>query len=64
MARAIGPASAAVAVEYLGIPAAFGLNAASYLIFIAALVVIGPQAQQLAERPPSQLRASIEVLQQ
>jgi MFS family permease len=64
LARAIGPATAAVAVEYLGIPAAFGLNAASYLVFIAALLVIGPQAQQLAERPRSQLRASIEVLQQ
>ena len=63
LARAIGPATAAVAVEYLGIPAAFGLNAASYLVFIAALVVIGPQAQQLVERPRSQLRASIELIQ-
>jgi MFS family permease len=64
LARAIGPATAAVAVQYLGIPAAFGLNAASYLVFIAALVVIGPHAQELAERPRSQLRASVEVLQQ
>ena len=63
LARAIGPAGAALAVEYLGIPAAFGLNSVSYLIFIAALVAIGPQAQQLAERPRSQLRASIELLQ-
>src|SRR3954466_8471324 len=30
LARAIGPASAALAVQYLGIPAAFGLNAVSY----------------------------------
>ena len=50
LARAIGPATAALAVEYLGIPAAFGLNAVSYLIFIGALLYIGPQAQQLAER--------------
>jgi MFS family permease len=64
LARAIGPASAALAVEYLGIPAAFGLNAVSYLIFIAALVVIGPQAQRFVERPKSQLRASVELLQQ
>jgi len=64
LARAIGPASAALAVEYLGIPAAFGLNAVSYLIFIAALLVIGPRAQRFVERPKSQLRASIELLQQ
>jgi MFS family permease len=64
LARAIGPATAALAVEYLGIPAAFGLNAVSYLIFIGALLVIGPQAQQLVDRPKSQLRASIELLQQ
>ena len=62
LARAIGPATAALAVEYLGIPAAFGLNAFSYLIFIAALLCIGPQAQQLAERGVSHLRASVELL--
>jgi MFS family permease len=37
LARAIGPATAALAVEYLGIPAAFGINALSYLIFVGAL---------------------------
>ncbi|TML56120.1 MAG: MFS transporter [Actinobacteria bacterium] len=62
LARAIGPATAALAVEYLGIPAAFGLNAFSYLIFIAALLVIGPQAQELADRSVSQVRASIDIL--
>ena len=62
LARAIGPASAALAVEYLGIPAAFGLNAFSYLIFIGALLYIGPQAQQLAERGVSHLRASVDIL--
>jgi MFS family permease len=62
LARAVGPATAAVAVEYLGIPAAFGLNAASYVIFIVALLVIGPQAQQLADRSVGHLRASIDIL--
>jgi MFS family permease len=62
LARAIGPASAALAVQYLGIPAAFGLNAFSYLIFIGALLYIGPQAQQLAERGAGHLRASVEIL--
>src|SRR4029453_2424417 len=57
------PASAALAVEYLGIPAAFALNALSYLIFVGALVLIGPRPQELAERPAGgQVRASIDLL--
>src|SRR4029079_1542193 len=62
LARAVGPATAALAVQYLGIPAAFGLNAVSYLIFIGALLYIGPQAQELAERSASYLGASIGIL--
>jgi MFS family permease len=62
LARAIGPATAAVAVEYLGIPAAFGLNAASYLVFVAALLVIGPQTHEVADRSVGQIRASVELL--
>jgi MFS family permease len=62
LARAIGPATAALAVEYLGIPAAFGLNAASYLVFVAALLLVGPQAQQLADRSVGSIRASVEIL--
>ncbi len=62
LARAIGPATAALAVEYLGIPAAFGINALSYLIFVGALLLIGPQAQQLAGRSASHVRASVEIL--
>jgi MFS family permease len=62
LARAVGPATAALAVEYLGIPAAFGLNAVSYLIFIAALLVIGPQPQELADRSVGHVRASIELM--
>ena len=62
LARAVGPATAALAVEYLGIPAAFGLNALSYLVFIGALLVIGPQPQDRADRPASHLRASVDLL--
>jgi MFS family permease len=62
LARAVGPATAALAVQYLGIPAAFGLNAVSYLIFIGALLYIGPQTQELAERSASYLGASIGIL--
>ena len=62
LARAVGPATAAVAVEYLGIPAAFGLNAASYLLFVGALLLVGPQPQELADRTVSHLRASLDLL--
>jgi MFS family permease len=62
LARAVGPATAAVAVEYLGIPAAFGLNAASYLLFVGALLLIGPQPQELADRSVGHVRASLEIL--
>jgi MFS family permease len=62
LARAVGPATAAVAVEYLGIPAAFGLNAASYLLFVGALLLIGPQPQELADRTVGHLRASLDLL--
>jgi MFS family permease len=62
LARAVGPATAAVTVEYLGIPAAFGLNAASYLLFVGALLLIGPQPQELADRTVGHLRASIDLL--
>jgi MFS family permease len=62
LARAVGPATAALAVEYLGIPAAFGLNAASYLVFVGALLLVGPQAQQLADRSVGSIRASVELL--
>jgi MFS family permease len=62
LARAVGPATAALAVEYLGIPAAFGINAASYLLFVGALLFIGPQAQQLARSSVGHVRASVDIL--
>jgi MFS family permease len=62
LARAVGPAAAALTVKYLGIPAAFGINALSYAIFIAALVYIGHQEQELADRSVGHVRASIDIL--
>jgi MFS family permease len=60
IARAVGPAAAAAAVGGLGIAAAFALNAASYLIFTAALVLVHPRRQ---ERPESsRLRDSLSLL--
>ena len=62
IARAAGPAAAAASVEYLGIPASFLLNSASYLVFVAALLVIRPRAQETGERGSSRLRDSFQVL--
>ena len=62
LARAVGPITAALAVEYLGIPAAFGLNAASYLVFVGALLLIGPQPQEQADRSVSHVRASVAIV--
>jgi MFS family permease len=43
LARAVGPALAAVTVEGLGIPAAFGINAASYLALAVGVLVVRPR---------------------
>ena len=64
LARALGPAGAALSVHYLGIPASFALNAASYGIFIAALVVVRPRRQQRATREQSRVRDSFRLLRQ
>ena len=60
LARAIGPASAALAIATLGIPAAFLLNALSYLVLVVALLLIRPRPQQRAER--ATVRESLQLL--
>src|SRR5438046_5577603 len=62
LARAIGPVLGAASVAYLGIPASFLLNAFSYLVFVAALLVIRPRAQERASRESSRLRDSFALL--
>ena len=59
LARAIGPALAALAVHALGIPAAFGINSASYLALVVALLVVRLRAQERPPREESRLRASL-----
>jgi MFS family permease len=62
LARGVGPLLGALVIHELGISAAFGLNAASYLALIGALAVIqpAPQAPRPAQRP--QLRDTLRVL--
>jgi MFS family permease len=60
LARAIGPVLAAAAVAAFGIPVAFLINAGSYLVFVAALLLIHPRPQQRAASAP--LRESLTLL--
>ena len=62
LARAIGPALAAVSVKTLGIPASFAINSASYLLFAVALVLTRPRVQRRATRAEARLRTSFDLL--
>jgi MFS family permease len=62
IARAAGPVGAAASVEYLGIPTSFLLNAGSYLVFVAALVITRPRPQEKAPRESSRLRDALPLL--
>jgi MFS family permease len=62
IARAAGPALAALSVKTLGIPASFAINAASYLLFVAALAYARPRPQRLAGREEARLRESLRLL--
>jgi MFS family permease len=64
IARAAGPVAAAASVAYLGIPASFLLNACSYLVFVAALLVIRPRPQERAAAEDSRLRDSFRLLRE
>jgi MFS family permease len=56
LARAIGPALAALSVRTLGIPASFAINAVSYTVLAGALLVVRPREQRRASREESRLR--------
>jgi MFS family permease len=60
LARAIGPALAALAIATLGIPAAFAINGLSYLVLVAVLLVIRIRPQERVHAP--KLRESIQLV--
>ena len=62
LARAVGPALAAVSVAELGIPASFAINAGSYALFVAALSFVRPRPQVRAARAEAGLRESLRVI--
>jgi MFS family permease len=50
LARAVGPASAAVVIATLGIPWAFALNSVSYLLLVGGLLAVRPRQEERAEQ--------------
>ncbi len=52
LARIVGPAVAGLVISLIGTPAAFFLNAASYLAVIVSLYLMRPSELRLAERIP------------
>ncbi len=62
LARAVGPALAALSVRKLGIPASFGINAGSYLALVVGVALVQPEARQLARRGEASLRKSIRLV--
>jgi predicted MFS family arabinose efflux permease len=48
LARAVGPALAAIAIGTIGIAAAFAVNAFSYLVLVAALLIVRTRPQERA----------------
>jgi MFS family permease len=62
LARAIGPVLAAAVIARWDIGTAFAINAVSFLLFIAALLVVRPRPQELATGPRPQLRSTITMV--
>ena len=59
LARAIGPALAAVTVRTLGIPAAIAINSASYLALVLGLALVRARPQERPPRDETRLLASL-----
>ena len=51
LARAVGPALAALAIVTVGIPASFAINSASYLAIVVALLFVHARPQQRLPSP-------------
>jgi predicted MFS family arabinose efflux permease len=62
LARAVGPALAAVSVRTLGIPASFAINSASYLLLAAGVLAVRPRPRPRATRAETRLRESLRLV--
>ena len=64
LARAVGPALAALSVRKLGIPASFAINAGSYLVLVVGVLLVRPAARVLATRAEARLRESLKLVRE
>jgi MFS family permease len=64
LARAVGPALAALSVRKLGIPASFAINSGSYLVLVAGVLLVEPAVRELARRGEASLRESLRLLRE
>jgi len=58
-ARAVGPAIGGVLIATYGAEAGFAFNAASYVVIIVALIVIGPRLAATHREPSQSMRSAI-----
>ena len=64
LARAVGPALAALSVRKLGIPASFAINAASYLVLVGGVLVVRTAPRRRATRSETRLRESLRLVRE
>ena len=64
LARAVGPALAAVAVRTLGIPAAFAINSGSYLVLVVGAAGRAARAAGAGRRGEARLRESLALVRE
>jgi MFS family permease len=62
LARAVGPALAALSVRKLGIPASFAINSGSYLLLVVGVLVVHTEPRRRASRAETRLRESIRLV--
>jgi MFS family permease len=62
LARAIGPALAAVSVRTLGIPASFAINSGSYVLLALGVLIVRPRPHRRAGRGEARLRESLRLV--
>jgi predicted MFS family arabinose efflux permease len=62
LARAVGPALAALSVKHLGIPASFAINSASYLLLVLGVLVVHTAPRERVGRAEARLRESLRLV--
>jgi MFS family permease len=62
LARALGPVLAALCVKYLGIPASFAINSASYLLLVAGVLVVRTAPRRPVGKTETRLRESMQLV--